>query len=291
MNIDKLLNGKKLAESLNTTLKQEIYELVKKTGIKPKLAAIIVGDDPASEIYIRNKHRVCNEIGIGFESFRLPKNASKEDVIRIIEKLNEDNSVHGFLIQMPIPPHLKSFISEFVELIDPKKDVDGFHPLNKGYLFDYREELIPCTPQGIIALLEHYKIEIERKNVVIINRSNLVGKPLVFMLLKRNATITVCHSFTKNLFEHTRRADILIVAVGQANFINEEKIKEGAIIIDVGINRVNGKLCGDVNFDSVINKCGAITPSPGGVGPLTVAFLLKNTIKAYKKILKTSNLI
>ncbi|NHJ23525.1 MAG: bifunctional methylenetetrahydrofolate dehydrogenase/methenyltetrahydrofolate cyclohydrolase FolD [Candidatus Lokiarchaeota archaeon] len=291
MNIDKLLNGKKLAESLNTTLKQEIYELVKKTGIKPKLAAIIVGDDPASEIYIRNKHRVCNEIGIGFESFRLPKNTSKEDVIRVIEKLNEDNSIHGFLIQMPIPPHLKSFISEFVELIDPKKDVDGFHPLNKGYLFDYREELIPCTPQGIIALLEHYKIEIERKNVVIINRSNLVGKPLVFMLLKRNATITVCHSFTKNLFEHTRRADILIVAVGQANFINEEKIKEGAIIIDVGINRVDGKLCGDVNFDSVINKCGAITPSPGGVGPLTVAFLLKNTIKAYKKILKSSNLI
>jgi methylenetetrahydrofolate dehydrogenase (NADP+)/methenyltetrahydrofolate cyclohydrolase len=288
---DKILNGKKLAENLNANLKQEIYELVKKAGIKPKLAAIIVGDDPASEIYIRNKQRVCNEIGIEFKSFKLPKNTSKEEIIRTIEQLNEDKSIHGFLLQMPIPTHLKSFIPEFVELIDPKKDVDGFNPLNKGYLFDYREELIPCTPQGIIALLEYYKIEIEGKDIVIINRSNLVGKPLIFMLLKRNATITVCHTHTKSLIEHTKRADILVVAVGQANFINKEQIKEGVIIIDVGINRVNGKLYGDVNFNDVLSKCGAITPSPGGVGPLTVAFLLKNTIKAYKKILKSSNLI
>ena len=191
---------------------------------------------------------------------------------------------------MPIPPHLKNHIPEFVEIIDPKKDVDGFNPLNKGYLFDYREELIPCTPQGIIALLEHYDIKVQGMDVVIINRSNLVGKPLIFMLLKRNATVTICHTSTKNIEEHMKRADILVVAVGIPKFVKKEHIKEGAIIIDVGISRVQGKLCGDVDFEDVIEKCSWITPSPGGIGPLTVSFLLHNTILAYKKTIKSPNL-
>ena len=287
---NKILNGKKLAEDLNLKLKQEIQELVNQTGITPKLAVIIVGEDPAIDVYVRNKRRVCGEIGIAFETFELPKNSTKEEVIQTIEKINQDDSIHGFLLQMPIPSHLKSHISEFVEIIDPKKDVDGFNPLNKGYLFDYREELIPCTPQGIVALLEHYEIQIQGKDVVIINRSNLVGKPLIFMLLKRNATVTICHTSTINLEEHMKRADILIVAVGIPKFVKKPHIKEDSIIIDVGISRVQGKLCGDVDFDDVIEKCKWITPSPGGIGPLTVSFLLHNTILAYKKALKSYKL-
>ena len=286
---NKILNGKKLAEDLNLKLKQEIQELVKQTSINPKLAVIIVGEDPAIEVYVRNKRRVCGEIGIEFETFELPTNSTKEEVIKTIEKLNKDETIHGFLLQMPIPPHLKNHIPEFVEIIDPKKDVDGFNPLNKGYLFDYREELIPCTPQGIIALLEHYDIKIQGKDIVIVNRSNLVGKPLIFMLLKRNATVTICHTLTKNIEDHMKRADILVVAVGIPKFVKKKHIKEGAIIIDVGMSRVQGKLCGDVDFDDVIEKCSWITPSPGGIGPLTVYFLLHNTILAYKKTIKSSN--
>ena len=210
-------------------------------------------------------------------------NITKSKLLDEIEKLNKDKSVHGILLQLPLPRDLRPYTSEFIEQIDPIKDVDGLHPINRGKLFDYNEDFVPCTPKGIITLLEHYNIEIQGKNVVIINRSNLVGKPLIFMLLKRNATVTICHSYTKNLDDYTKKADILIVAVGKSKFITKEKVKEGVVIVDVGISRENGKLSGDVDFEGVFSKCSWITPNPGGVGPMTVSFLLQNTFNAYKK--------
>ncbi|MFX0017112.1 MAG: bifunctional 5,10-methylenetetrahydrofolate dehydrogenase/5,10-methenyltetrahydrofolate cyclohydrolase [Promethearchaeota archaeon] len=284
--MEKILDGKKLAEILNSELKQEISDLFKKTGVKPKLAAILVNEDPGSEIYVNMKRKKCAEVGIESILIKLEKDISKKDLLEEINKLNIDNTVHGILLQLPLPTKLKESTNEFIEKISPFKDVDGFNPINKGLLFDYNEELAPCTPKGIIALLEYYNIQIKGKDIVIINRSNLVGKPLIFMLLKRNATITVCHTSTKNIDKHLKRADILVVAVGKPKFITKERIKEGVIIIDVGQSRIGGKLSGDVDFNGVLEKCGAITPTPGGVGPLTVAFLLQNTFIAYKKQLK-----
>ncbi len=279
----KILNGKELALKLNLELKNKISSVIKTSGITPKLAAVLVGDDPASKLYINIKRKTCSEIGIGSILVDLDKNITKSKLLDEIEKLNKDKSVHGILLQLPLPRDLRLYTSEFIEQIDPIKDVDGLHPINRGKLFDYNEDFVPCTPKGIITLLEHYNVEIQGKNVVIINRSNLVGKPLIFMLLKRNATVTVCHSYTKNLDGYTKKADILIVAVGKSKFITKEKVKEGVVIIDVGISRENGKLSGDVDFEGVFDKCSWITPNPGGVGPMTVSFLLQNTFNAYKK--------
>jgi len=279
----KILNGKELALKLNLELKDKISSYIKTSGIKPKLAAVLVGDDPASKLYVNIKRKTCSEIGIGSILVDLDKNITKSKLLDEIEKLNKDKSVHGILLQLPLPRDLQFYTSEFIEQIDPIKDVDGLHPINRGKLFDYNEDFVPCTPKGIVTLLEHYNIEIQGKNVVIINRSNLVGKPLIFMLLKRNATVTVCHSYTKNLDGYTKKADILIVAVGKSKFITKEKVKEGVIIIDVGISRENGKLSGDVDFEGVFDKCSWITPNPGGIGPMTVSFLLQNTFNAYKK--------
>jgi methylenetetrahydrofolate dehydrogenase (NADP+)/methenyltetrahydrofolate cyclohydrolase len=279
----KILNGKELALKLNLELKDKISSFIKTSGIKPKLAAVLVGDDPASKLYINIKRKTCSEIGIGSILVDLDKNITKSKLLDEIEKLNKDKSVHGILLQLPLPKALRPYTSEFIEQIAPIKDVDGLHPINRGKLFDYNESFVPCTPKGIITLLEHYNVEIQGKNVVIINRSNLVGKPLIFMLLKRNATVTVCHSYTKNLDAYTKKADILIVAVGKSKFITKEKVKEGAVIIDVGISRENGKLSGDVDFEGVFDKSSWITPNPGGVGPMTVSFLLQNTFNAYKR--------
>ena len=279
----KILNGKELALKLNLELKDKISSFIKTSGIKPKLAAVLVGDDPASKLYINIKRKTCSEIGIGSILVDLDKNITKSKLLEEIETLNKDKSVHGILLQLPLPKDLRPYTTEFIEQIDPIKDVDGLHPINRGKLFDYNEDFVPCTPKGIVTLLEHYNIEIQSKNVVIINRSNLVGKPLIFMLLKRNATVTVCHSYTKNLNGYTKKADILIVAVGKSKFITKEKVKEGVVIIDVGISRENGKLSGDVDFEGVFDKCSWITPNPGGVGPMTVSFLLQNTFNAYKK--------
>ena len=275
----KILNGKELALKLNLKLKDKISSFKKKI----LLAAILVGDDPASKLYINIKRKTCSEIGIGSILVDLDKNITKSKLLDEIEKLNKDKSVHGILLQLPLPRDLRPYTSEFIEQIDPIKDVDGLHPINRGKLFDYNEDFVPCTPKGIITLLEHYNIEIQGKNVVIINRSNLVGKPLIFMLLKRNATVTVCHSYTKDLDGYTKKADILIVAIGKSKFITKEKVKEGVVIVDVGISRENGKLSGDVDFEGVFDKCSWITPNPGGVGPMTVSFLLQNTFNAYKK--------
>jgi len=282
----KILNGKELAQKLNLELKRKISSIFKKTGIKPKLAGILVGNNPASELYLNIKRRTCAEIGIDSILVKLKKDIGKEALLNEIEKLNEDKSVHGIILQLPLPKELKPFTNEFNEKITPIKDIDGLHPINKGKLFDYNEELVPCTPKGIIALLEYYNIEIKGKHAVIINRSNLVGKPLIFMLLNRNATISICHTSTININDFIKRADILITAVGQPNFITKEKVKEGVVIIDVGTNRVKGKLCGDVDFQGVFDKCSWITPNPGGVGPMTVSFLLQNTFYAYQNQIK-----
>lgn len=284
--MNKIIDGKRVATELNKNLKTKINSIYDIIHIRPKLATIQVGDDPASDIYIRIKERMCNEIGIEPLIIHLDKNISPTQLFDHIENLNQDASVHGILLQLPLPSQLAKFTTEFIYKISHDKDVDGLHPFNKGKLFDYQETLAPCTPKGIIALTEYYQIELSGKHVVLINRSNLVGKPLIFMLLKRNATITVCHSYTSILDEHTTRADILIVAVGIPNFITKEKIKEGSIVFDVGINRIDGKLCGDVDFEDVLPKCSKITPVPGGVGPMTVASLMENTYRAYSSQLK-----
>ena len=279
---DKILDGKALADKLNLALKAKIQEAVDRIGIKPKLVTILIGEDPASKVYLNMKKRTSAIVGIESEILELDEHISKEKITEEINKLNSNCNVHGILLQLPLPKSQASNILKYIEVISPKKDVDGLTPINKGRLYDYNENLAPCTPTGIITLLDHYNIELKGKEVVIVNRSNLVGKPLIFMMLKRNATVTVCHTSTKNIESHMRRGDILVVAVRHPNFVTSEKIKDGAILIDVGINRVNGKLCGDVSFEDVYEKCSKIAPSPGGIGPLTVHFLLHNTFTAYK---------
>lgn len=283
---DKILDGKKLADKLNLELKNKISDLVKETGVKPKLITIIVGNNPGSKIYVNIKHITCEKVGINSIVKELDENISQDNLIGEINRYNNDPNVHGILLQLPLPDNLKAKTSEIVDNIIPSKDVDGLNSATKGKLFNYEEELAPCTPKGIIKLLEHYEVDLEGKEVVIINRSNLVGKPLIFMLLKRNATVSICHTSTRDMDKHIKNADIIIVAVGKPNFITKDRIKQGAVIVDVGTNRIDGKLCGDVDFEGVIDKCSKISPSPGGVGPLTVAFLMQNTYLAYKKQLK-----
>jgi len=280
----KILDGRKLADELNSELKTKIEKVVAISQFRPKLATILVGQDPASKVYVNIKHRTCEQVGIDSVMVELNESISKEDLINEIKKLNNDNSVHGILLQIPLPVSLRQDTTEFLEYISYLKDVDGLHPVNRGKLFDYDETLAPCTPKGIIALLEEYNVDLQGKDVTIINRSNLVGKPLIFMLLKRNATVSVCHTSTKHIEDrYMKQADILIVGVGKPNFITKDKIKKDVVIVDVGINRVDGKLCGDVNFNDVFEKCSLITPVPGGVGPLTVSFLLQNTFITYQK--------
>ena len=253
--MEKILDGKRLAEQLNDELKKEIESAVLKTQIRPKLATILVGQDPASKIYVNIKHRTCEQVGIDSVMVDLDESISKDDLMNEIKKLNNDKSVHGILLQIPLPVNLRQYTTELLENISYVKDVDGLHPVNRGRLFDYDETLAPCTPKGIIALLERYNVDLQGKDVTIINRSNLVGKPLIFMLLKRNATVSVCHTSTKNIEDrYMKQADILIVGVGKPNFITKDKIKKDAVIVDVGINRVDGKVCGDVNFNDVLEK-------------------------------------
>ncbi|TFF69049.1 MAG: bifunctional 5,10-methylenetetrahydrofolate dehydrogenase/5,10-methenyltetrahydrofolate cyclohydrolase [Promethearchaeota archaeon] len=288
MTNDKLLNGKLFADELNAALKEDISLIYKDTGMRPRLAALLVGENPASKIYVNIKKKTCEQIGIDFTLINLDKNISKKQLFNEIDKVNNEEKVNGLILQLPLPKHLQEYSLEFVRHISPIKDVDGLHPYNQGKLFNYDEEFAPATPKGIIALLEHYKVDFQGKEVIIINRSNLVGKPLIFMFLKRNSTVTVCHTSTINIESHIKRADILVVAVGQPNFITKDKIKKKAVIVDVGTNRVDGKLCGDVDFDGVLEKCSRVTPSPGGVGPLTVSFLCHNTFHVFKKQMKFS---
>lgn len=276
-----IIDGKKLAKEIRENLKIKCDEL-KKEGINPKLAVIMVGEDKASQVYVRNKSKACNEIGIEFEEHLLDKNIKQEELIELIKKLNGDKTIHGILLQSPIPKNLD--INEAFRTIAPEKDVDGFNPENVGKLCLNQDTFVSCTPYGIMKMFEAYNIDLEGKNLVIVGRSNIVGKPLIQCCLNKNATVTVCHSKTKDLKEHTKNADIVIAAIGKSKFITEDKIKKDAVIIDVGINRgEDGKITGDVDFENVSKKASFITPVPGGVGPMTIAMLMNNVIKAASK--------
>ena len=275
-----IIDGKELARKTREKLKIDCDRL-KSDGIIPKLAVIMVGDDTASQIYVKNKSKACKEIGIEFEEYFLGAEIKQEELIKLIQKLNMDKSINGILLQSPIPSNLD--INEAFKTILPEKDVDGFNPVNVGKLCLNQDAFVACTPYGIMKMFEEYRIEISGKNVTILGRSNIVGKPLIQCCLNKNATVTVCHSRTKDLKEHTKNADIVISAIGKPKFITADMLKDGVIVIDVGINRdENGKIVGDVNFDDVSKKASYITPVPGGVGPMTIAMLMNNVIKAAK---------
>lgn len=275
-----IIDGKELAKKIREQLRVECDKL-KERGIISKFAVVLVGDNPASKVYIKNKSKACNDVGIEFEEITLSSDTSMEKLLEVIDKLNERKDINGILLQSPIPKGLN--IQEAFERIDYKKDVDGFNPINVGKLMIGQDCFISCTPYGIIKMLEAYNIEIQGKHAVVIGRSNIVGKPLSQCLLNKNATVTVCHSKTKNLAEITKTADILISAVGKLNMVTADMIKDGAVVIDVGMNKeTNGKLVGDVDFENVKEKASYITPVPGGVGPMTIAMLMNNVIKATK---------
>ena len=277
----KILDGKLTSQKIKQNLKEEVDNL-KKQGINPKLAVIMVGNDPSSKIYVRNKSISCNELGIEYEEHLLKEETTQEELISLINDLNNDKTVNGILLQSPIPKNLD--IDEAFSTIIPEKDVDGFNPFNVGKLCLGQDTFISCTPYGVIKLLEEYEIEIEGKEAVIVGRSNIVGKPMIQCLLNKNATVTVCHSRTQNLGDVTKRADILVVAIGKERFITKDMVKDGAVVIDVGINRMdNGKICGDVDFEEIEKIVSYITPVPGGVGPMTIAMLMNNIVKAAKQ--------
>ena len=276
-----IIDGKELAKHIREELKEEVKAL-KNAEIHPKLAVIMVGDDPASKVYVRNKSRACEDVGIEYEEYLLPAKTTREELLELIEKLNNDERVHGILVQSPLPEGLDA--NEAFRTILPKKDVDGFHPVNVGKLSLNQDCFVSCTPYGIIKMLEAYNVPIEGANAVIIGRSNIVGKPLAQCLLNKNATVTICHSKTKNLKEITKKADILIAAIGKSKFVTEDMVKENATVIDVGINRnEEGKLVGDTDFENIKEKVSFITPVPGGVGPMTIAMLMYNVVKAAKQ--------
>ena len=275
-----IIDGKELARKTREKLKIECDNL-KKEGILSKLAVFMVGDDKASQIYVKNKSKACQEIGIEFEEYFLGNDIRQKELIELIQKLNCDKSINGILLQSPIPKSLD--INEAFRTIFPEKDVDGFNPINVGKLCLNQETFVSCTPYGIMKMFEEYDIDLTGKNVTILGRSNIVGKPLIQCCLNKNATVTVCHSKTKDLKEHTKNADIVISAIGKAKFVTADMIKDGVVVIDVGINRnENGKIVGDVDFENVSSKASYITPVPGGVGPMTIAMLMNNVIKATK---------
>ena len=276
-----IIDGKALAKKTREELKVECDKL-KEKGINPKLAVIMLGDNPASKVYVRNKSRACNDVGVEYEEYLLGDETTQEELIGLIKKLNNDKEVNGILLQSPIPKHLD--INEAFKAITYAKDVDGFTPSSIGKLCIGEDTFVSCTPYGVMRMFEEYNIDLTGKDVVILGRSNIVGKPLIQCCLQKNATVTVCHSKTKNLAEHTKRADVIISAIGQSKFVKADMVKEGTIIIDVGINRgEDGKLTGDVDFENVEKKASYITPVPGGVGPMTIAMLMNNVIKAAKQ--------
>ncbi len=279
--MSQLIDGKKLAKEIREELKLEVDEL-KKQGITPKLAVILVGEDPASKVYVKNKSKACDKAGIEFEEYLLSANTTEEELFDLIQKLNNKDDVDGILLQSPVPKHIN--INKAFSLISPNKDVDGFNPVNVGKLTIGEDAFVSCTPYGIVKMLEAYDINVEGKNVTILGRSNIVGKPLIQCMLKKNATVTVCHSKTQNIEEILKRSDVIISAIGKAKFVKKEMVKDGAVVIDVGINRMDdGSLVGDVDFENVSKIASFITPVPGGVGPMTIAMLINNVVKAAKE--------
>ncbi|HGD5372671.1 TPA: bifunctional methylenetetrahydrofolate dehydrogenase/methenyltetrahydrofolate cyclohydrolase [Streptococcus agalactiae] len=274
-----LIDGKALSQKMQAELGRKVERLKEQHGIIPGLAVILVGDNPASQVYVRNKERSALEAGFKSETLRLSESISQEELIDIIHQYNEDKSIHGILVQLPLPQHIND--KKIILAIDPKKDVDGFHPMNTGHLWSGRPMMVPCTPAGIMEMFREYYVDLEGKHAVIIGRSNIVGKPMAQLLLDKNATVTLTHSRTRNLSEVTKEADILIVAIGQGHFVTKDFVKEGAVVIDVGMNRdENGKLIGDVVFEQVAEVASMITPVPGGVGPMTITMLLEQTYQA-----------
>lgn len=279
----RILSGKEFAAKIKEAAKEEALAFKGKHGFMPGLAVIIVGEDPASQVYVRNKNKACEELGFHSEMIALPADTSKDELLSKIDALNENRKISGILVQLPLPKALQPYESEVLNRIDPMKDVDGFHPVNVGRLVTGQESLVPCTPAGCVRMLELADIPLDGANAVVIGRSNIVGKPMMNLLLAKSATVTVCHSHTKNLAEVCRQADVIVAAVGKPLFVKADMVKPGATVIDVGINRIEPKkLVGDVDFESVKEVAGAITPVPGGVGLLTIAMLMANTVKAAK---------
>lgn len=276
----KKIDGKLISAAVKERVKLEV-EALKSEGITTGLAVIIVGEDPASKVYVANKKKACEALGIISEEYALPETTTQEELLALIDELNHKKSINGILCQLPLPKHLDE--QAVINAILPEKDVDAFHPINVGKIMLGEYDFVPCTPAGIMEMLQYENIDIEGKTCVVIGRSNIVGKPMGMLLLHKNGTVTICHSRTRDLSEVCKNADILVAAVGRPNFVTADMVKEGAVVIDVGINRVDGKLVGDVDFEAVKDKCSAITPVPGGVGPMTIAMLMQNTLTAAKK--------
>ena len=273
-----IMDGKALSQKLKEQMKERIAQM-RAEGIIPKLVVVLVGNDSASEVYVRNKHKSCGEVGIESEIIHLPEETTQEELLALIDRLNKDDHVNGILVQLPVPAHMDE--KEIIQAISPAKDVDGFHPQSVGALSTGEPGFVSCTPAGIIQLLKRSGISIDGKDCVVVGRSNIVGKPMAMLLLRENGTVTICHSHTKNLKEVCQRADILVAAIGKPKFFDESYVKDGAVVIDVGIHRnAENKLCGDVDYDKVADKVSAITPVPGGVGPMTIAMLMNNCVEA-----------
>ncbi len=284
-----LLDGKSLSEKIRADIRKEVEAFVSRGLRPPTLAVVLVGDDPASKVYVGNKKKACEKVGIRSISYELPENTTTEELLELIAQLNAEDEVDGILVQLPLPPHINQ--QEVILAISPKKDVDGFHPENMGRLVARIEDgFIPCTPLGIDLLLRHYNIEVKGKDVVIVGAGFIVGRPLSLLMLWRDATISVCHIHTRDISKYTRQADILISATGVPHLIKAHMVKEGAVVVDVGISRIGDKIVGDVDFEEVKEKVYAITPVPGGVGPMTVSALLLNTLKAYKRKLQPKSM-
>ncbi|MEP9408030.1 bifunctional methylenetetrahydrofolate dehydrogenase/methenyltetrahydrofolate cyclohydrolase FolD [Peribacillus frigoritolerans] len=281
-----IINGKEIAESVRQEISKEVQQLREK-NIVPGLAVILVGDNQASQTYVRNKQKACEDLGMHSVLIKKPAELSQEELIQSIAELNQDDSIHGILVQLPLPGHIQE--KAIIEAISPEKDVDGFHPINIGRMMTGQDAFLPCTPYGVMVMLEYIDYDLEGKHVVIVGRSNIVGKPAGQLFLNANATVTYCHSRTKDLAYYTKQADVVVAAVGKRDTITSDHIKEGAIVIDVGMNRNDeGKLCGDVAFDEVKNKASYITPVPKGVGPMTITMLMKNTVKSAQKALESN---
>ena len=277
-----IINGKEVSLAVRQNIAKSVAELKEKTGVTPGLAVILVGNNPASAVYVRNKHKACVEVGMNSYEITMPEDTAEEVLLAKIDELNANPDVHGILVQLPLPKHISE--DKVINRISPEKDVDAFHPTNVGKIVSGKYSFLPCTPAGIMELLKYYNVDISGKECVVIGRSNIVGKPMGLLLLAQNGTVTICHSRTRDLKEVTKRADILIVAIGRANFVTADMVKPGAVVIDVGINRLeSGKLCGDVDFEAVEPIASLITPVPGGVGPMTITMLLENTLTAAKK--------
>lgn len=278
-----IIDGKAISQNLRNELKTAVAEFKAKRGFAPGLATVLVGEDPASQVYIKSKNKGCEEAGMLSRHIHLPATTTQDELLKLVDELNNDSAIHGILVQLPLPKHIQSHL--VLEAISPKKDVDGFHPVNMGNLVIGRPSLKPCTPYGVMKLLEAVKCDLNGKHAVVVGRSNIVGKPIAFMLLEKNATVTICHSKTKDLKATVGEADVVIAAVGVPHLVKGDWIKEGAVVVDVGINRLpTGKLAGDVEYEAALKRASWITPVPGGVGPMTIAMLLWNTLEAAKNL-------